>query len=41
MGYKKKKKPEHVMDFKVMLFGCEASEKLFSDKQRYFLELKR
>lgn len=38
---KEKKKTEHVVDFKMMLFGCEASEKLFSNKQRYFLESKR
>lgn len=24
-----------------MLFGCEAFEKLFTDNQKYFLELKR
>jgi len=38
LGYKK---IEHVVDLKVMLFGCETTEKLFSDNQKYFLELKR
>lgn len=37
----KKKKTGHVVVFKVMLIGCEASEKLFSGNWKYFLELKR
>lgn len=39
-GYKKQK-AGHVVDLWVMLFGCEAFEKLFTDNQKYFLELKR
>lgn len=34
------KKTGHVIDSKVMLSDFEASEKLFSDNQKYYIEVK-